>query len=287
MDIGIMAKTFVRPTLEAVLDAIADHRVTGVQFSLSCAGLPDLPERLDLHLCDHIRREIERRGITMAAVSGTFNMIDPDLARRREGLRRLAELASACKRLGTSVITLCTGTRDPGSMWRRHPDNDTPEAWEESLASVRQAIRDTEASGVVLALEPEVANVVDSARKARRMLDQVGSSRLKIVMDGANVFHKGELPRMAEILDEAFVLLGGDIALAHAKDLDRDGEAGHLAAGTGLLDYDRYVALLRASGYAGPVILHGLAEDQVEGCVAFLGGKLAGGPSSDGRPNAG
>ena len=36
---------------------------------------------------------------------------------------------------------------------------------------------------------------------------------------------------MREILDEAFALLSEDIALAHAKDLDRDGQAGHLAGG--------------------------------------------------------
>ena len=39
------------------------------------------------------------------------------------------------------------------------------------------------------------------------------------------------------MLDEAFALLGRDIVLAHAKDLDHDGEAGHLPAGKGLLDY--------------------------------------------------
>ena len=49
---------------------------------------------------------------------------------------------------------------------------------------------------------------------------------------------------MREILDEAFTLLGEHIAFAHAKDLDRDGEAGHLAAGKGLLDYDQYLSLL-------------------------------------------
>jgi sugar phosphate isomerase/epimerase len=63
--------------------------------------------------------------------------------------------------------------------------------------------------------------------------------------------------------------------LAHAKDLSRDGEAGHEAAGTGLLDYDHYLALLRSAGYDGPLILHGLAERQVDGCVEFLRKKLS------------
>jgi sugar phosphate isomerase/epimerase len=177
--------------------------------------------------------------------------------------------------LGTSVITLCTGTRDPASMWRRHPENDSPQAWADLQASMREAARIAEEHGVTLVVEPEVSNVVDSARKARALLDELASPRVKIVIDGANLFHAGELPRMREILDEAFALLGPDIVLAHAKDLNRDGEAGHEAAGTGLLDYDHYAALLQEAGFDGPVILHSLREAQVTECVAFLRRKLA------------
>ncbi len=81
---------------------------------------------------------------------------------------------------------------------------------------------------------------------------------------------------MREILDEAFALLGKDIVLAHAKDLDHDGDAGHLAAGQGKLDYDRYLSLLRTYRFQGPLLLHGLSAAQVPGCVAFLRQKLAG-----------
>jgi sugar phosphate isomerase/epimerase len=127
-----------------------------------------------------------------------------------------------------------------------------------------------------MALEPEVSNVVDSARKARQLLDQIGSARIKILIDPANIFHRGELPRMAELIDEAFDLLGADVVMAHAKDLDRDGEAGHLAAGRGRLDYDRYVGRLRGIGFAGSLILHGLSEAEAPGCVAFLRSKIGG-----------
>ena len=270
MRIGIMARTFARPTLEATLDAVARHGIYSVQFGMSCAGMPELPERIDPALCDRIRREMAAREITMSAISGTFNMIHPDVATRQDGLRRLDRLAAACGRLGTTVITLCTGTRDPDYMWRRHPDNDSAEAWAEMLASMGQALRSAEDHDVTLAFEPEVANVVDSARKARRLLDEMQSPHLKVVMDGANIFHAGELPRMAGILDEAFDLLGKDVAIAHAKDLDRDGAAGHMAAGKGLLDYDRYLSHLAALGGDLTLILHGLSEAEVDGCVQFL-----------------
>jgi sugar phosphate isomerase/epimerase len=274
MQIGIFTKTFVRPTLGETLDAVKQHGLGCVQFNMSCAGVPPMPDRIDPDLCDRIRHEMAVRGLTMAAVSGTFNMIHPDLRQRRTGLRRLRELASVCTQLGTSVITLCTGTRDPDDMWRRHPENDLPEAWQAMVTSMREAVKIAGDYDVTLAFEPEVSNVVDSAKKGRRLLDEIGSARLKVVMDGANIFHAGELPRMREILDEAFDLLGKEIVIAHAKDLDHDGEAGHEAAGKGLLDYDAYLSLLHAAGFDGPLILHGLGEFQVEECVTFLRQKL-------------
>jgi sugar phosphate isomerase/epimerase len=283
MQIGIFAKTFVRPTLAATLDAVVAHGLRCVQFNLASAGGPSMPERIEPALAATIRHEFAARQITMAALSGTFNMIHPDLVQRRDGLRRLRTLAAACAGLGTQIITLSTGTRDPDSMWRRHPDNDTPAAWQDLLAAMTEAVAIAEEYDVVLAFEPEVSNVIDSAGKARRLLDTLRSPHLKVVIDGANLFHAGELPRMHAILDEAVGLLGEQIVIAHAKDLRRDGAAGDVAAGQGLLDYDHYLALLRAAGFRGPVILHGLAESQVEGSIAFLREKLARSASAGGH----
>ena len=274
MKIGIFAKAFARPSLEAALDAVRAHGLDCVQFNLACAGLPSLPDQLADDETERIRVAVQARRIEMAAISGTFNMCHPEASERARNLARLRILAGACERLGTGVITLCTGTRDRQDMWRRHPDNDTPEAWRDMTDTVAQALQIAEDCGVTLAFEPEVANVIDSARKGRRLLDEMRSPRLKVVMDAANLFHHSELARMPAILAEAFELLAGDMVLAHAKDLRRDGEAGHQAAGTGALDYDLYIRLLRAAGYDGPLILHSLDEAQVDAAVAFLRAKV-------------
>jgi sugar phosphate isomerase/epimerase len=274
MQLGIFARTFVRPTPTAVLDAVKAHGLNYVQFNMACAGLPPMPDRIDPELCDRIRQEMAARNLTMVAVSGTFNMIHPDSDKRQRGLRRLAVLAAACKRLGTSVITLCTGTRDPKDKWRHHPDNASPEAWQDLIVSMHAALQIAREHNITLAIEPEVSNVVDSAAKTRRLLDEMGSPNLKIIMDAANLFPAGTLRHQHRILDEAFALLGADIILAHAKDLSQDGEAGQLAAGTGLLDYDHYLSLLQASGFDGSLLLHSLAESQVDQAVSFLRQRL-------------
>jgi len=274
MQISIFAKTFIRPTLAEALDAVKAHGLSSVQFNMLCAGVDEMPDQIDPALSNHIRQAMAARQIDTAAISGTFNIIDPDLAKRQAGFRRLDVLAGACERLGTSIITFCTGTRNPDSLWRAHPDNGSPEAWRDMLAAMTEAVQIAERHNVTLAFEPEVSNVVDSAPKARHLLDEIQSPHLKVTIDGANLFHQGELPRMAEILTEAFDLLGDDIVLAHAKDLSRDGEAGHEAAGTGLLDYDHYLALLQASGFDGALVLHSLTEAQAPACISFLQTKL-------------
>ncbi len=274
--IGILlGTTYTSGTLEERLDGAKAHGLTCVQISMACANLPDMPDRIPTELPARIKREASARGIAIGSVTGTFNMCHPDVEHRRAGLRRLRVLAEACQQMGTSAIHICTGTRNPNSMWRIHPDNGLPESWRDMTACVREATDIARQSNVVLAFEPEMSNVVDSARKARRLLDEIGSPHLKVTLDPANLFHAGELPRMKEILDEAFTMLGKDIVLAHAKDLDRDGAAGHLPAGHGVLDYDLYMRLLRKVHYKGPVFLHGLSIAQVPGCLAFLRGKLA------------
>jgi len=275
MQIGILMGTFARPTLEARLDAVKACGLDCVQLSMACAGLPMLPDEISPELVTRIRRETDARQITVASLEGTFNMSHPDPDHRRTGLRRLRVLAAVCQPLGTSKIHLCTGTRDPNNMWRRHADNNSPEAWRDMVSCVREATDIARQAGVTLAFEPEVNNVVDSAKRARRLMDEIGSPHLKVTMDAANIFHAGDLARMSEVLDQAFELIGKDIVLAHAKDLSRDGDAGHEAAGHGKLDYDRYLSLLHAYGFRGPLLLHGLTETQVPGCVAFLREKLA------------
>jgi sugar phosphate isomerase/epimerase len=225
MQLGIFAKTFPRPTLEETLDAIAARGLSQVQFNMSCARLPTLPERLDEDFCVWIARAFRDRGLTMAAISGTFNLCDPSESRLEENLRRLGVLAAACRWLDTRIITLCTGTLDPNDIWRWHPDNVKRVTWERLIESITKAVAIADQFEVTLAFEPEIHNVVSSVSRARRLLDEVDSPWLKVVIDPANLVGPGQFARVAEILDEAFDRLGPDIVLAHAKDPTIDEQA--------------------------------------------------------------
>lgn len=274
MRLGIFAYTFVRPTVEAVFDAIRAHGLKNTEWNYTAIGMQEVPATLDEGLVEHIRTAAAERGITVDSVAGYTNLVDPEPERRRAALERLLRLIRAAPAHGADKVALCTGSRDARSMRRWNDANDDAGAWADLLRSMAACLEAAEESGVTLVFEPEVNNVVHTAAKARRLLDELRSPRLKVVFDGANIYHRGELSRQQELLTEAIDLLGGDIALAHAKDIEQDGDAGHAAAGTGRLDFGHYLGELRRSGYRGSILLHGLEERQVAASVRFLQGHL-------------
>jgi sugar phosphate isomerase/epimerase len=269
--LGVLTTEFDAPTFDEVADQIAEHQISCVQLQLGSVirevptvdalmrGLDVLGDKTTEDVAARAREVLDDRGIEVAGVDGTYNMVHPDPDRRGRNLKHLVRLINLAPSLGTGIVTLCTGTRDD-IMWRPHPDNQSDEAWADLVAQLQVATVAAEAAGVQLAFEPEYNNVVNSARQARRLIDEVGSAALKVLMDGANLFHHGDLDRMQDHLRKSFDLVGHDIALAHAKDLDHDGDAGGRAAGMGKLDYSLYLSELQASGFEGAIVLHQLKE---------------------------
>jgi sugar phosphate isomerase/epimerase len=274
VQLGLMTKHLHRDSVEEVAAAVAGFGLTAVQLDLTSAGLPEQPGEVDQAVATRIRAAFAGQGVRIAAVSGTFNMIDPDAARLQDNIASYPNLLAWCRALGCDVVTACTGTRNASSMWRFHPDNARPEAWADLRRTLAQVLPAAEARGVTIAFEPEVVNVIDTAAKAQRLIEEVQSPRLRLVMDPANYFHPDMLERMDEVLDDIFRRVGAYIAFAHAKDV-RPPEPGgdeciRPAAGTGVLDYPRYLHLLRQSGYDGALVMHSLEEPEVPASAAYV-----------------
>jgi sugar phosphate isomerase/epimerase len=268
MQIGIFAKTFPGSDPRTVLAATAAAGYSVAQYNLACSGLESLPDHISAEAAAAVRTASAANDVAIAAVSGTFNLIHPDTKQRSEGLRRLGVLAAAAPALGTRLVTLCTGTRDPDDPWRWHPGNATPEAWRDLLVSMEDVIAHAEANDIDLGIEPELANVVSSATHACRLIEETQSKRIKIVFDAANLFETASLTEQRDIVTRAVDLLGDRIAIAHAKDRAADGA--FVATGKGVLDYRHYIGALRLVGFAGPVITHGLDASEAHDVGAFL-----------------
>jgi sugar phosphate isomerase/epimerase len=268
MKLGIFAKTWPGTEPAPLLAVARKAGYSAVQYNMTCSGLADMPDEIPAAAAATVRAACVAHDIDMSAVSATYNMAHPDPAVRKLGLSRMRVIASAAHAMGTRLLTLCTGTFDPNNMWRRHPDNDTPEAWRILLESMTAAVGIADQYDVDLGVEPELANVISSAERARRLIDEMRSPRIRIVLDAANLFEMGSLERQRAIVAAGIELLADRIAIAHAKDRLPDGR--FTTAGKGVVDYPHFVRCLRKAGFDGALITHGLSADEAPGVAQFL-----------------
>lgn len=272
MRLGIFAKTFAGADPLTVLRAAQGAGYAGVQYNMACSGLPPMPDEVADTVVAAINAAQAETGVRLEALSATYNMAHPDAAVRADGLRRLAVLAPVARAIGAPMLTLCTGTRDAADQWRHHPDNATPEAWRDMITSIEGAVAIAEAHGLTLGIEPEMANIVSSTATAKRLLDEVQSDCLRIVLDPANQFEEATPDAQRGLVETAVEVLGHRIAMAHAKDRRADGS--FATAGKGMVDFPHFITALRGIGFDGPLVTHGLAADEATVVAAFLRGLL-------------
>lgn len=273
MRLGIFAKTFAGDDPLTVMQAAQKAGFAAVQYNMACSGLAAMPEVISSAQAGAVAKASAATGVSIAAVSGTYNMIHPDPAVRAQGLQRLQVLIRNAAALGTRMVTLCTGSRDADDQWRHHPDNATPEAWRDLLTEMAKACAMAEAHNVTLGIEPELANVIDTAARARSLIDTLQSPALVIVLDPANLFEVTPLPAQRDLLSQAIDLLADRIRMAHAK--DRNAAGGFTTAGKGVVDFPHFLGRLQAAGFRGDLVTHGLAANEAPGVAAYLSQTLA------------
>ncbi len=244
MRLGIFAKTFAGSDPATVLAASKATGFACVQYNMACSGLAAMPDALSAQDAAAVATASKASGVAIAAVSGTYNMIHPDPAVRAKGLARLEVLLRNAAAMGTGMVTLCTGTRDTDDQWRHHPDNADPEAWADLLAEMGKACALAEPLGIKLGIEPELANVVDTASRARALIDALQSPALAIVLDPANLFEMATLADQRDLLSRSVDLLVDRTLMAHAK--DRDAAGGFATAGKGMVDFPHFLGRLKA-----------------------------------------
>jgi sugar phosphate isomerase/epimerase len=272
MKIGLFAKTFAGSEPLAVLAQCRAAGFEAVQYNMACSGLGAMPQSISADAAAAVAAAARASGIEIAAVSATYNMAHPDRARREAGRRSFQAIAGRAKSMGTNLVTVCTGSRDPEDQWRRHPDNNSEQSWIVMCQEFEAILAIAEAEDVLIGVEPEHANIVSSAPAARRLLDSFSGGRIRIIVDPANLLENCPQDERRAVLAEALDLLGPHISLAHVKDRDEAGKV--VAAGRGIVDWDQYLSGLRNIGYQGALIAHGMDASHAPSVAQFLRSRL-------------
>ncbi|MGI6247779.1 MAG: sugar phosphate isomerase/epimerase family protein [Acutalibacteraceae bacterium] len=281
MRTGICTTDLCPRTAEKLFKKLKELETPVTQFNFGSVteagfipdGQIDIPDTLDISVLRKIKDCSAEYAIEVAVINGTFNMAHPLADVRKEGLRRFKKLCQAADFLDCRLISLCSGTRNTKSLWADHPDNRTKAAWDDMEETVTKAVKLAEKYKITIAVETEASNVIDTPEKARRLMDSIGSDYLKMIMDCANLFHRGEAKKenAQQLIRHAFDVFGKDVVVAHGKDIKEGPSFEFCGPGEGIVDFELFVRLLQENGYAGDMFLHGIErEEKIPESISFF-----------------
>ena len=103
-----------------------------------------------------------------------------------------------------------------------------------------------EKMGVVMAIEPVWKHIVYNPARARRVLDEIASPNLQIILDPVNLLDYCNYKDQVAIVDEAIDVLGPDVAMVHLKDfIPEDGKLKSVGCGLGQMDYTSILKFMK------------------------------------------
>lgn len=274
MRLGVFAKTFDGEDPAIVLAACRNAGFETVQYNMSCSGIGSLPERFPEGTAKQVHDAAQRIGIGIAAVSATYNMTDPDRDRLLAGRRAFRAICDNAGAIGCNLVTVCSGSKHPRDKWHRHPSNGEPQSWVEMCQEFETICDHAAQRDLLIGVEPEPANIVSNADKAKQLIAEFPGSPIRIVLDPANILEEVAPQQQQRVIDHALERLGDHLILAHAKDRFPNGVVA--PAGLGTVDWTYFLSGLVAVGFNGSLIAHGMTAAEAPAVADFLSDQLKG-----------
>ena len=258
MQLGIRLHDTKKLPLE---ERIADVHRLGFQCGhLALAKVideyPTTDEALTPGFAMYLKNLFARNQVDIAVLGCYLNLANPNRQQLEKTVHRYMAHIRFASLLGCGVVGTETGA--PNETYTYVPECHGEEALQTFITNLRPVVRYAEQMGVILAIEPVWKHIVCNPAKARRVLDEIASPNLQIILDPVNLLDISNYKEQTAIVEEAVELLGPDVAMVHLKDyVVEDGKLKSVGCGFGQMDY---TAVLKFMKERKPFI-HATLED--------------------------
>lgn len=192
----------------------------------------------------YLKKIFSQNQLDVAVLGCYLNLANPNEESLRKIMHRYMAHIRFASLLGVGVVGTETGA--PNEAYQFEEDCRSEEALQTFIKNVRPVVEYAEKMGVIFAIEPVAKHIVWNPKRAREVLDTIGSPNLQIIFDPVNLLDIHNYQDREAIIAEAIELLGDDIAMVHIKDfIVKDGELVSVAAGTGEMDYTQIIRFIK------------------------------------------
>lgn len=192
----------------------------------------------------YLKKLFAKNELDFAVLGCYLNLANPDPVQLKSIQNKYLAHIRFAAQLGAGVVGTETGA--PNVEYQFEEACWSVEALELFIHNLRPVVEYAEKMGVLIAIEPVARHIVCNPARARRVLDEINSPNLRIILDPVNLLEVYNYEKQDEIMDEAIELLGKDIAVLHVKDfVVENGELKSVPVGFGQFHWDRIMPYLK------------------------------------------
>ena len=150
-----------------------------------------------------------------------MNLCSPDLSAHERTLMNYRAHLRFGKKIGALMVGTETGA--PNIGYKSCPECRTEESLRLFIERVKPVVRWAEEEGMMLAIEPVTRHIVCTAERCQRVLAEVQSENLRVILDAVNLLDRENVHQAQEVVTDAIARLGDSAELLHIKDFLPDG----------------------------------------------------------------
>ncbi len=225
-------------------------------------GRNDLTDLTDAR-CKAIADTYRSAGVSIHSLGVYTNLIHPDPDERKANLAYFEAMMKAGASMDVrTFITEAGHYHNPDEPAPRVEYHFQEGVWKTMVATGKELAALAERHNATVLFEPFFRHFFASAKRTRVYLEEIGSPRLRALLDPANLLEVNDL-------EEMFDQLGPYIDCLHAKDRKLHVDRG-VPAGQGDLDYLKFVTLAAQRTPQAPLILEYVGPDDYKQALAHL-----------------
>ena len=192
----------------------------------------------------YLKRLFDKNELDCAVLGCYLNLANPDEKQLRTTQDKYLANIRFAAHMGVGVVGTETGA--PNTEYKSEEACWSDWALERFIDGLRPVVEYAEKMGVLVAMEPVVRHIVCNPVRARKVLDEINSPNLRIILDPVNLLESYNYEKQDEIFDQAIELLGKDVAVLHVKDfVIQDGRLISVPVGFGQCHWDRIMPYMK------------------------------------------
>lgn len=246
LNIGVRGHDLSKTNIEDLAKAVNSEGFSHIQLALGKAlgEYGRLNGKLNSGIMNYIKEELNKKNVRISVLGCYINLANPCATSRKKDLEYFKEniryaLDSGCRIIGTE--TGCF-TKD----YTYTELNYTEEAFNIFLESLKELVSEAEKFGVMVAIEGVSSHIVNTPQKMKKVLDEVNSNNLQIILDVVNYLNEKNYLEQDKVMTECFELFGDKINIIHLKDFRViDNKVSVVNIGDGILNIKLLIELVQ------------------------------------------